>query len=302
LIFVINRKWAVLSRDAILIVHPMPSPIRFRLLLPLACLLCLCAPLHAQLPFYTDDTGVTERGKWHFEFFNEYDALQLQYPNVRQNTANFKLNYGLPHNFELDVDVPYLTIQRTGGSQPSSGMGDTNLGIKWTFHNESKGSRLPSLGASFYTEFPTGDTSQQLGSGLADYWLNFIGQKSISNKTRITGNLGVLFAGNTSTGVLGLQNTRGQVYTGGLSMLHDFNSRLTLGGELYGGYAENDSLGRSQLQAMAGGQYALRNGLSFCFGLLGGKYVASPQIGGQIGIAVDFPDLWVSASPQSNAQ
>jgi hypothetical protein len=280
----------------------MPFTIHVRLLLPLACVLCFCTPVHPQLPFYTDDTGVTERGKWHFEFFNEYDALQLQYPNVRQNTANFKLNYGLPHNLELDVDVPYLNIQRSAGNQPSSGMGDTNLGIKWTFHNESKGSRLPSLGASFYTEFPTGDTRQQLGSGLADYWLNFIGQRSITEKTRITGNLGVLFAGNTSTGVLGLQNTRGQVYTGGLSLLHDFNRRLTLGGELYGGYAENDNLGRSQLQAMAGGQYAIRSGLSFCFGLLGGKYVASPQVGGQIGFAVDFPDLWVPASRQSGAQ
>lgn len=257
-----------------------------------ACVLCLCAQLHAQLPFYTDDTGVTERGKWHFEFFNEYDALQLQYPNVRQNTANFKLNYGLPRDFEFDVDIPYLTIQRTAGSHPSSGIGDTNLGVKWTFHKESDSSHLPSLGASFYTEIPTGDTRQQLGSGLADYWLNFIGQKSLSTKTRITGNLGILFAGNTSTGVIGLENTRGQVYTGGLSLLHDFNTRLTLGGELYGGYAENDSLGKSQLQGMVGGQYALRNSLSLCFGLLGGKYVASPQVGGQIGIAVDFPDLW----------
>ena len=278
----------------------MPFTMRVRLLLQLTCLLCFCRQLHAQLPFYTDDTGVTEPGKWHFEFFNEYDALQLQYPNIRQNTANLKLNYGLPHNLEIDVDVPYLTIQRSAGNQPSSGIGDTNLGIKWTFHNESKGSRLPALGASFYTEFPTGDTRQQLGSGLADYWLNFIAQKSISEKTRITGNLGILFAGNTSTGVLGLQNTRGQVYTGGLSVLHDFTSRLTLGGELYGGYAENDNLGRSQLQAMAGGQFAVRKGLTFCFGLLGGKYVASPQIGGQIGFSVDFPDLW-SSVPHSSA-
>ncbi len=280
----------------------MAFSIRVPLLLSLACVLCFCARLHAQLPFYTDDTGVTERGKWHFEFFNEYDALQLQYPNVRQNTANFKLNYGLPHNLELDLDAPYLNIQRAPGSQPSSGFGDTNLGIKWTFHNESQGSRLPALGASFYTEFPTGDASKQLGSGLVDYWLNFIGQKSISKRTRITGNLGILFAGNTSTGVLGLQNTRGQVYTGGLSLLHDFNSRLTLGGELFGGYAENDNLGKTQLQAMAGGQYAVRNGLSFCFGLLGGKYVASPRVGGQIGFAVDLPDVWDSASRQTGAQ
>lgn len=297
-----SRKLADLWRAAILIAQLMPFTNLIRRMLSFACLLCCCRQVHAQLPFYTDDTGVTERGKWHFEFFNEYDALQLQYPNVRQNTANFKLNYGLPHDFELDVDLPYLSIQRTAGNLPSAGLGDTNLGVKWTFHKESKGSRMPSLGASFYTEFPTGDTQKQLGSGLADYWLNFIGQKSLSEKTRVTGNLGVLFAGNTSTGALGLHNTRGQVYTGGLSLLHDFTSRLTLGGELYGGYAENDDLGRTQLQAMAGGQYVLRNGLSFCFGLLGGRYVASPQIGGQIGFALDIPDVWVSASRSGGPQ
>src|SRR5437588_11490647 len=64
----------------------MPLTTRVVLLL-LACVLYLSGRLHAQLPFYTDDTGVTEPGKWHFEFFNEYDALQLQYPNLRQNTA-----------------------------------------------------------------------------------------------------------------------------------------------------------------------------------------------------------------------
>jgi len=262
-----------------------------RVQLLLACVLCIMGPLHAQLPFYTDDTGVTERGKWHFEFFNEFDALQLQYPNLQQNTANFKLNYGLPHNLELDVDVPYLSIYRSAGNQPSKGMGDTNLGVKLAFHKESAASRVPALAASFYVELPTGDASQQLGSGLSDYWLNFIGQKSLSEKTRITGNAGYLFAGNTSTGVIGTQNTRGHVFTGGLSLLHDFTHSLTLGGEIYGGFTNNGSLGRSQFQAMFGGQYAIRNGVSFCFGLLGGKYVASPRIGGQIGIAVDIPDF-----------
>jgi len=266
-------------------------------LLPLlACMLCICRPLHAQLPFYTDDTGVTEPGKWHFEFFNEYDALQLQVPNLRQNTANFKLNYGLPHNFELDVDSPYLSIYRTAGNQPSNGVGDTNLGIKANFHKESAASRVPALAASLYIELPTGDATQQLGSGLQDYWLNLIGQKSVSSKTRLTANLGYLFAGNTSTGALGTQNTRGHVFTGGLSLLHDFRPSLTLGAEIYGAYTNNGDLGRTQFQAMAGGQYALRNGLSFCFGLLGGKYVASPRLGGQIGFAMDLPDVFHPSS------
>jgi len=265
-------------------------------LLPVAWMICACGSLCAQLPFYTDDTGVTERGKWHFEFFNEYDSLQLQAPNLRQNTANFKLNYGLPHDLEVDVDFPYLSIYRTQGNQPSNGFGDTNLGIKANFHKESEASRVPALAASLYIEFPTGDASQQLGSGLNDYWLNLISQKSLSSKTRMTGNLGYLFAGNTSTGALGTQNTRGHVVTGGLSLLHDFSPSLTLGAEIYGAYTNKGELGKAQFQAMGGGEYALRNGLSFCFGLLGGKYVASPRLGGQIGFAMDFPDFFRRSS------
>src|SRR5579862_8928465 len=99
--------------------------------LPLT-LIFLCVPqrMPGQLPFYTDDPGVTEAGKWHFEFFDEFDDLQApQYPNLRQNTVNYKLNYGLPHNLEIDLDSPYLAILRD--SVPgSTGAGDTNLGIK----------------------------------------------------------------------------------------------------------------------------------------------------------------------------
>jgi hypothetical protein len=251
-------------------------------------MLCECHPLSAQLPFYTDDTTVTERGEWHLEFFNEYDALQLQYPNQRQNTANIKLNYGLPHKLEVDVDSPYLSIHRAAGSRSSTGVGDTNLGIKTNFREESPTSRLPAIAASLYIEFPTGEVSQQLGSGLRDYWLNLIAQKSLSSKTRITGNLGYLFAGDTTTGALG-SNAQGHVFPGGVSLQRDFLPSLTLGAEVFGAYSPNEKLGKAQLQAMAGGHYMIRKGLNLCFGLLGGKYVASPRLGAQIGFALDFP-------------
>jgi hypothetical protein len=42
--------------------------------------------------------------------------------------------------------------------------------------------------------------------------------------------------------------------------------------------------------------------LSFCFGLLGGKYVASPQVGCQIGFALDLPGLWDSTAGHSDIQ
>ena len=183
----------------------MPTHLRVLVLL-LLCAVCVTKSLQAQLPFYTDDPSVTEKGNWHFEFFNEFDALQhSQYPNLRQNWANFKLNYGLPYNLELDFDAPYLAIFRAVGAPTSTGLGDTDMGLKWNFHKASQASRLPALGVSLYIEFPTGDTRQQLGSGLTDYWLNFIAQKPLSDRTRLNVNVGFLFAGNTGTGVLGIQ-------------------------------------------------------------------------------------------------
>jgi hypothetical protein len=263
----------------------------FGLVLVLASL--AAHPSHAQLPFYTDDPSVTPVRALHIEFFNEIDALQsAQFPNLRQNTANIKLNTGLPHNLELDFDAPYLSIYRDPSTPSSTGAGDTNLGIKWNFRREVQNSRRPVLSASFYVEFPTGDSHNQLGSGLIDYWLNFIFQEPVTPKTRLNLNLGVLFAGNTSTGVVGVATTRGQVYTSSLSVLHDIHSRLTVGGEVYAGVADTDGLGRTQLQGMAGGSIALHSGLALTFWLIVGKYEASPRIGGQVGLSMDFPDMF----------
>ena len=247
-------------------------------------------PLMAQMPFYTDNADVTDQGTLHFEFFNEFDGLQsAQYPDLRQNTVNAKVNYGLPHGLELDIDAPYLSIYRAPTSKASNGPGDTDMGVKWNFHKSPHPMSFPALSASLYIEFPTGDERQELGSGLTDYWLNSIAQEPFTEKTRMNANFGFLFAGNTSTGVLGVQTTRGHVYTGGLSLLHDFNPRITLGAELYGAIADNSGLGKDQLQALAGGQYQINPRVAVTFGLLGGSHIASPRVGGQVGFEVDFP-------------
>jgi hypothetical protein len=254
------------------------------------CVLASAAALRAQMPFYTDNADVTDERTLHFESYDEFDSLQsAQYPDLRQNTFNAKANYGLPHGFELDVDAPLLAIYRAPGAQTSSGPGDTDMGIKWNFLKAPRPLSGPALSASLYIEFPTGDAHQELGSGLADYWLNSIAQEPLTDKTRLNANFGFLFAGNTSTGVIGTRNTRGHVYTGGLSLLHDFNPRLTLGAEAYGAVANDKSLGKDQLQALAGGWYQLNSRLAVTFALLGGSHIASPRIGGQIGFEADFP-------------
>jgi Putative MetA-pathway of phenol degradation len=261
-----------------------------RIVVLMVCTLVNAGFLGAQMPFYTDNADVTEAETLHFESFDEFDSLQsAQYPDLRQNTFNYKFNYGLPHGVELDVDAPWLSIYRTSGSESSNGPGDTDMGVKWNFRKAARPLSAPALSASLYIEFPTGDTKQQLGSGLTDYWLNSIAQEPLSDKTRVNANFGFLFAGNTSTGVLGTQNTRGHVYTGGLSLQHDFTPRVTLGAELYGAVADNKSLGKDQLQGLAGGWYQLTQRLAVSFALLGGSHIASPRIGGQIGFEADFP-------------
>ena len=256
----------------------------------------------AQAPFYTDDAGVADPGMLHVEASDELDALQsMQYPDLRQNTATLKTNVGLPHGLELDLDFPYIAIDRSSVTSSSRGIGDTNLGVKWRIREGSATSHEPALAVSFYTEFPTGDSRQNLGSGLIDYWLNLIAQVPLSDRTRITVNLGILFAGNTSTGVVGIETTRGRVYTGGLSVLYDVSSRLTLGGEVYGGIADTVGLDRTQLQTMLGAQYTVHERLSMYAGVIAGTYTASPRLGGVIGFAIDFPNLF-GASDRSGPQ
>ena len=237
-------------------------------------ILLAVAVANAQQPFITDDAAVTDRGAIHIEVFNQFDRLQRgQFPNLSQNTANFKINYGLPHGLEVDFDSPYLGIFRSAGALlgTSTGIGDTNLGLKWNFLPGSSKTRAPSLAATFYVEFPTGNVDKELGSGLRDYALNLIAQKHWSDKTRVSLNTGIVFSGNTTTGVLGIENSRGKVFTGGLSLLHDINRRWTVGGEVYGGYTRNDGLAKSQLQGMVGGKYGIREGMTLDFGLAAGK-------------------------------
>ena len=136
-------------------------------------------------------------------------------------------------------------------------------------------------------ELPTGDAKRQLGSGLADVYMNGVLQKSISKKTKLRLNGGILFSGNETTGVIGIKS-RGTVFTAGGSLVRQFTPKLQLGAELTGAISGNLDLGKGQLQTLLGGNYQWRDNVSFDFGVIAGKYVASPRVGVQLGISIDF--------------
>jgi hypothetical protein len=247
-------------------------------------------PALSQQPFVTDDADVTPKGRFHFEFSNEFDLLQRDsFPSLKQNTADIELDYGLFESLEIGVAAPLLTIINDAGTTPRrvTGIGDLNISLKYNFLREQENSRRPALAIAFNLELPTGDTERQLGSGLADVYINGILQKSLTKRTKLRFNGGVLFSGNETTGALGIKS-RGTVLTAGGSLVRQFSPKLQLGIELTGARSTDLQLGKKQLQTLMGGNYQLSQKLSFDFAVLGGKYAASPRAGVQLGISVDF--------------
>ena len=266
--------------------------IKIPLVVLIIALLCSAYPrvVQGQQPFITDDADTTPKRKFHFEFSNEFDWLQRSaFPAVRQNTADFEIAYGVIEDVEISVAAPLLTIFNESGTTPGrvSGIGDMSVSVKYNFLKETEGSRRPAMAVTVNLEIPTGDINRQLGSGLTDVFINGIVQKSLTTKTKLRLNSGILFSGNTTTGAIGIRS-RGTVLTSTGSLVRQFSPRLQLGAELAGAFAGNAQLGKGQLQTMFGGNYQFRSNASFDFGLVAGKYDGSPRFGVQVGISIDF--------------
>jgi hypothetical protein len=264
--------------------------LRFVILLVGLSFCCYPGVCKAQQPFITDDADTTPKRKFHFEFSNEFDWLQSSaFPAVRQNTADSEIAYGLFEDVEISLAAPLLTIFSARGTTPRrlSGLGDMSASVKYNFLKESEKSRRPAMAVTVNLELPTGDTNRQLGSGLTDVFINGILQRSLTSKTKLRINSGVLFSGNTTTGAIGIRS-RGTVFTSSGSVVRQFAPKLQLGGELAGAFARNALLGKGQLQAMFGGNYQFRTNASFDFGVIAGKYDASPRYGIQVGMSIDF--------------
>jgi len=245
----------------------------------------------AQQPFLTDDADVTDVRHVHLELFTEHDLLQRgAYPAVRQNTTRLQVTYGLLDRLEIGFDYPLLFIynDRPTGIPNAYGLGDLDLQMKYNLRRERKDSRMPAISLGLYIEAPTGDSANQLGSGIADYWLNTIAQKTITDRIMLRVNAGILFSGNTLTGVVGIKSTRGVVFTGASSLTYRLNRRWLLGGEVAGGLTDQFGLGKAQLQEQFGAKYALTKSVGLDFALTTGRFEGSPRLGGAFGVSVDF--------------
>ncbi|MGI8466921.1 MAG: hypothetical protein ACR2N3_00525 [Pyrinomonadaceae bacterium] len=255
----------------------------------LTILFCV-ADFWGQRPFVTDNAEVTDKNKFHAEFGNQLNWLQHSaFPVKKQNGFDALAAYGVFKNAEVSFDAVILSLFNDRSKSPRvvSGFGDSTLGFKYNFHQESENSRLPAMSASFIVQFPTGDASRSLGSGVTDYALNFVAQKTLSEKYTLRVNAGTIFAGNTLNGVLGFK-ARGVIFTGGSSLVRKINDKLQLGAEVSGAVPNNFQLNAGQFQFQTGGNYRIRKKQTLDFGFIAGHFAASPRYSLQLGTSIDF--------------
>ena len=211
-------------------------------------------------PFQTDDPEPVE-----FHHFEAY-LFELSDGTVPGGTdvevPSFEMNYGAAPNLQLHVVLPVLFNFSPDGGPVTYGVGDTELGAKYRFIQETK--HMPQVGIFPFVELPTGNAARGLGVGRTWYRLPLWIQKSWGPWTTYGG------AGEVVQHAPGYNN---YPFAGWLTQ-RDLSKKLTLGVELYGHAAEGLAATSTRASTMAdlGGFYRFKEGFQLLFA--GGRSIA----------------------------
>jgi len=156
-----------------------------RLILPvgliIACVLALSNRAFAGPPFITDDPEPVELHHWEVylasNYFNNSDGINVTLPHV-------EANYGALPNLQLHVIAPLELVHPEGG-KVQYGYGDTELGVKYRFVQESD--YIPMVGTFPLAEISSGDARLGLGNGKTQYFVPLWLQKSFGKWTTYGG-------------------------------------------------------------------------------------------------------------------
>jgi hypothetical protein len=196
---------------------------RFALILVFAP--ALAGRLFAGPPFLTDDPVTLDYQHWEFYLFATGDRTSNS--NTIDGPA-FELNYGVAPNVQLHLLGQVANVS-TSGQSWSSGLGDTEVGIKYRFVQETD--THPQIGVFPQAELPTGSASRGLGNGRTWYRLPIWLQKSFGPWTSFGG------GGVTLNSAPGQRNYG----FGGWAVQRDFGPHFTLGAEIFHQGADTDA-------------------------------------------------------------
>ncbi len=199
-------------------------------------------------PFVTDDPEPVEFHHWEVYLSSIY---QHNAGGSFGTLPHIEINNGAAPNLQLHLIVPAAFSTDSGGPT-RYGLGDTELGAKFRFVQESK--RMPMIGIFPLLQTPTGNEGRGLGTGHLQTFLPVWIQKSWGAWTSYGG------AGYWINPGSGNRN----FWQLGALLQRELSKHWTLGGELF--YLTSSSVGAGdQLNFNVGGQYNFDEGHHLLF-------------------------------------
>lgn len=116
-------------------------------------------------PFRTDDPEAVEYK--HAEFY-VFTTQTLAADGRTGVLPAFEFNYGIFENVQFHLVAPYA-FNTPSGQGTTHGYGDTELGVKWQFNEETE--TIPMIGIFPLVEIPTGNSDKGLGNGHSQIFI-----------------------------------------------------------------------------------------------------------------------------------
>jgi hypothetical protein len=221
-------------------------------------------PVSAGPPFQTDDPEPVDFRHYELYTFGTADGTGVEMDT--QGPA-LEFNWGVVPNVQLHIIIPAAAIfpsnnprYAPSGTGPNAfGLGDTELGVKFRFIQETK--HRPMVGTFTMFEAPTGNVTNGLGVGRGWAKLPIWAQKSFGPWTTYGG------VGEEINRAPGYRN-----YTfGGWLVQRDIGKKWTLGSEVFSHGSEGLATAQTHATTLvdAGGYYYIRNPgfqVLFCYG------------------------------------
>lgn len=141
---------------------------RFPILVLLANLaFCAVAAGQGGPPMITDDTGTVPRGQWEI---NTAFTIEKGFEGRVYGLPLLDINYGLSKNTQLKVEIPWLIVGRNG-ERRLSGLGNTNIGVRWRFRDEREHHRVA---LSIYPQIEFNNPTSSARQGIVDKGPEFL--------------------------------------------------------------------------------------------------------------------------------
>ena len=200
----------------------------------------VCAGYHnvyAGPPFFTDDPEPVDYRHWEIYLASQYLSTK---DGSSGTLPHLEANYGAYPNLQLHIIAPE-TFNDPAGSSYAQGYGDTELGAKYRFVQETD--NIPQIGSFIQVELPTGDENRGLGNGKTQVFIPIWLQKSFGPWTSYGGGGYWINPGT---------DNKNWIYAGWL-LQRDLSKYLTMGTEFF--YRTPDKVdGQYSTGFTAGGQ------------------------------------------------